>query len=129
MTVLFLESTVHSRITPVEGIRLVLATVLESPPVEGIRLALSTILSELSNIPNLQIMPDSNLTGLKSITYTIMILVQYRKFNKYVTCYNECSNLTRRIAGNKPRVIKLVVTIGLDIDIIEIVEENAIDMA
>ena len=96
---------------------------------EGIRLALATILSELSNIPNLQIMPDSNLTGLKSITYTIMILVQYRKFNKYVTCYNECSNLTRRIAGNKPRVIKLVVTIGLDIDIIEIVEENAINMA
>ena len=91
-------------------------------------MALANILSELSDVPDLQILPNPNLTGLVSITSAAMIPAQYRKFNKYVTCYNKSSDLTREVTGNKPHILKLVMTAGSDIDIVKIVEENTIDV-
>ena len=97
-------------------------------PVEGIRLALSNVLSELDDVPNIQTLSNLNLTGLKSIISAVMIPTQYRKFNKYMTCYNKSSNFIREILGNKAHVIKLVMTAGFYIDIVKFVEENVIDM-
>ena len=57
-----------------------------------------------------------------------MIPNKWNKFNTYVTCYNKVANLTREIRGNKPQVIKLVITIGSDIEVKDIVEENIIGM-
>ena len=57
-----------------------------------------------------------------------MIPNKLSRFNKYVICYIKAVNLTQEIRGNKLRVLKLVVTISSDIDIKDIVKENAIDM-
>ena len=69
---------------------------LRTSLVEGIRLALANVLLELSNVPNLQILSKLNLTGLKPITPTAMVIpAQYMKFEKYVTGYNESKSPQR----------------------------------
>ena len=43
--------------------------------------------------------------------------------------YNSPSDLTQRITCNKLRILKLVITVGSDTDILVIAEKNAIYMA
>ena len=64
---------------------------------------LAAVLLEFGNAPNLQILPNPNITEIKSITSIAIIPTQYRKLNKYVTYYNDPSYLTLKIIGNKPR--------------------------
>ena len=99
------------------------------PLMEGIEMALASILLELRDVPNLQILSNTKTTGLKPITSTAMIPSKWEKFNRYVMCYNEVNNTTRKITGIKSRVLKIVVTIGSDIGIVDILAENVINMA
>ena len=92
-------------------------------------MALASTLSELSNVKEIQILPNGKNPGIKPITSPAMILNKWSKFNKYVTCYNKVVDLTQKIRGNKPRVLKLVVIVGSDIVIKVTVKKTAIDMA
>ena len=113
-TFLYLEATVRTRTTPVAGLRS----------------ATAAILSELSDIPNLQILPESNPTGLlKSITYITMIPRKFQVLSNYVVPFNDIEDFTCPIAGNKPCMFKIVMHVGLDISIDQILEENAVNMA
>ena len=91
-------------------------------------MAMASVLSELSDLEDIQILSNGKFPGLKHITSAAMIPNKWSKFNNYVTCDNEVANLTQEIRGNKPWVLKLVVTIGSNIDIKDIVKENAIAM-
>ena len=68
--VLFLEYTVRSGTSLLEGIKMVLFSVL----------------SELSNVKNIQVLHNGYISGLKSISSAAMIPNKWSKFNKYVTC-------------------------------------------
>ena len=58
-----------------------------------------------------------------------MIPLKWAATAKYVTCINDKEDLYKRITGNKPRIFNLVITLGSEIEITQIMEENAIDMA
>ena len=85
-TILYLEATVQIRTTPVEGLRSVTVA----------------ILSDLSDIPNLQILLESNPTGmLKSIIYITMIPRKFQIMSNYMVPFNDIKDFTHPITGKK----------------------------
>ena len=103
-TVLFIEARVIQRTSPLESTRTALATV-------------SAELSGNSGIKNLKIRSNRNRGGPKPITSIAMIPLEWDVAKKYITCLNETTGLTKRITGNKPRIFKLVITLGSEINI------------
>ena len=84
---------------------------------------MKTVFTEIS-------VPGGIKIGLqKAITSASMVPLKWAAAAKYMTCLNEQADLTRPIKGNKPRVFKLIITLGSDTDITNTVEENAVDMA
>ena len=80
-------------------------------------------------LPPTKILSNRAREGLKLITSIAMIPLEWAAFKKYVTCINNKEDLSKRITGNKPRIFKLIINLGSEIDITQIVEENAINMA
>ena len=93
---------------------------------------MSAVFAELSvnsGIKNLKILPNQKVGGLKPITSVAMIPLKWSIAAKFLTCLNKTTDLTKRITGNKPGIFKLVITLGSEVEIVQTVEENAIDMA
>ena len=58
-----------------------------------------------------------------------MLPLKWISVSNYVNCLNKKIDPTKETRGQKPRIFKLIITIGSDEDIRHTVEENAVDMA
>ena len=98
------------------------------PPVDVLRAAAAAILLEISNIPNLQILPNAKNRKLKATT-PAAIPAKFWFLSKYMVSSNDLEDFTRPITGNKSRVLNMVVHVGFDENIDTILPGNTIGMA
>ena len=73
--------------------------------------------------------PKQDCRKQKPITSTSIVPLKWEAASKYVTCINDRADFTRPTRGNKPRIFKLIITLGSDTKITKTVEENTVDMA